>query len=614
MIDPDSLRRIRALLETELRAAWRDRAGVVGGVLFLLFVGLTGPIGVRVGERLFPEPPDDESASSAWDCKPGELGPVAVAGELPPWFTWPEPLVPAEDAEILIRPGPPGDGAAPPTIEVVELEKSTHRRAVQDCLWSKIKDERRERLDVLGITEDPRDLVRIEVVPPAPPRPTLDLPPIAPLTLFGGLAMVMMSVFLELGPLARQSGWLETFVVLPGRRRDLVIAWWLVGVLVSVVGAALVLLGDTAGELLTGVDTGHVPLLLLPPLMAVMSAVGVRAFIDVADIRTAMVQSIPVLLTVLLLGGLASALEARAAGLGGLMPLGGLALAVAGRTEGVALAVASSLVGTGLLLWDATRALEVIVLREGPVGQTAARRASGQFWPEVLLLVFVAMAGVGGWAPPELVVESVPGRTALSLILFLGVPALLINVPLRLDRAPLLSLGLPRPRAWLALPLLVAGTLALASEVWRLTLIVLPSSEFLDAYADAVGAFEGFWGLVAISVVPGICEELLFRGAILGLLRRRLPLWGAILAQAAAFAILHSLAVRLPYTFLLGGVFGLLVVRTGSLWPAIVAHTAHNLLSAVLPEQWRELPPWALWIVALVGLGGAWWLTRNTKR
>jgi hypothetical protein len=34
----------------------------------------------------------------------------------------------------------------------------------------------------------------------------------------------------------------------------------------------------------------------------------------------------------------------------------------------------------------------------------------------------------------------------------------------------------------------------------------------------------------------------------------------------------------------------------------------------VLPEQWRELPPWALWIVALVGLGGAWWLTRNTKR
>jgi hypothetical protein len=111
VIDPDSLRRIRALLETELRAAWRDRAGVVGGVLFLLFVGLTGPIGVRVGERLFPEPPDDESASSAWDCKPGELGPVAVAGELPPWFTWPEPLVPAEDAEILIRPGPPGVNA-----------------------------------------------------------------------------------------------------------------------------------------------------------------------------------------------------------------------------------------------------------------------------------------------------------------------------------------------------------------------------------------------------------------------------------------------------------------------------------------------------------------------
>ena len=153
--------------------------------------------------------------------------------------------------------------------------------------------------------------------------------------------------------------------------------------------------------------------------------------------------------------------------------------------------------------------------------------------------------------------------------------------------------------------------LALASEVWRITLIFLPNPAFLDAYAEAIGEFQGIGGLLAISVVPGICEELLFRGAILGLLRKRLPVWGAIAAQAVAFAILHALAVRLPYTFVLGALFGILVVRTGSLWPAILAHTAHNLLSAVLPEAWRDLPPWALWIVAVIGLGSAWGLTRR---
>ncbi|MCK6502259.1 CPBP family glutamic-type intramembrane protease [Myxococcota bacterium] len=88
----------------------------------------------------------------------------------------------------------------------------------------------------------------------------------------------------------------------------------------------------------------------------------------------------------------------------------------------------------------------------------------------------------------------------------------------------------------------------------------------------------------------------------MGLLRRGWPPWAALVGQAALFALAHGLAVRLPYTFGLGLLFGLLTLRTGSLWPAIVAHAAHNLLAATLGER---LPgpeqPWP-WLLAALGL------------
>lgn len=605
-----SWRRIAALLEADLHAMVRDRMGLVGGLVVLAMVGASGPVGTRVVERLLPDKDDDAGAAATWDCRPGELGPVATAGDLPGWFVWPEPLARPEDAELLIRPGRPGDELRPAELELVELTNSSHRRAVADCLWSLVRVERRLRLDALGISEDPRDLSRTRTLPPAPPRAQLGLTSLAPLTLLGGLAMVMMSVFLELGPRARQSGWLETYVVLPGSRRDLVFSWWIVGLLTSVVGAAVVLLGGAVAALATGGPKGVVPLALLPPMLAVLSALGVRAFVDVADIRTAMVQAIPVLLAVLLLGGLAAGLEARLPGLGGLMPLGGLLLAVVGRTDGIALAVITSLAATVFLLVDAARVLDGIVIRQGAAAQTASRRAAGNYLPEVGLLSFIAMAGVGSWAPPEFVVANAPARTALSLGLFLGLPALLVNLPLRLERGPLLSWRPPPPRAWLTLPFLLAATVTLAGELWRLAQQALPHSATTAAYVDMLGQFRGPWGLLALSVAPGICEELLFRGAILGLLRRKLPVFAAVLLQASLFAVLHALAVRLPYTFALGLILGVVVVRTGSLWPAILAHTAHNLLSALLPERLGTPAPLTAWTVIAVGLGVTWWGTR----
>lgn len=104
-----------------------------------------------------------------------------------------------------------------------------------------------------------------------------------------------------------------------------------------------------------------------------------------------------------------------------------------------------------------------------------------------------------------------------------------------------------------------------------------------------LGLFRGrpWWvGWMLIAVLPAICEELFFRGFVLAGLAGGRPGRGRALAaiggQAACFAAFHLLPERMPQTFALGLLLGWMVLRTGSLLPAIVAHCAHNSVPVLL--------------------------------
>ncbi|MFC0475557.1 lysostaphin resistance A-like protein [Robertmurraya beringensis] len=93
-------------------------------------------------------------------------------------------------------------------------------------------------------------------------------------------------------------------------------------------------------------------------------------------------------------------------------------------------------------------------------------------------------------------------------------------------------------------------------------------------------------------LLAGLLEELMFRGFILQEIHKRLDFWKSNMLTALLFVAIHyPVWIRLGtffhfethlYIFLVGLLFGYVYKRTGSLWAAIILHSAHNFFLAIL--------------------------------
>jgi len=131
----------------------------------------------------------------------------------------------------------------------------------------------------------------------------------------------------------------------------------------------------------------------------------------------------------------------------------------------------------------------------------------------------------------------------------------------------------------------VVGTLAVSMIVTGLDgLGWVPRSPMLEDFGTLISEMSGMTLVGAVLVIglgPGIGEELLFRGYIQTRLRRR---WGpgwAILLTSIFFGVMHIDPVQGTFAMGVGFFLGYLTERTGSLWPAIIAHTVNNMVSTL---------------------------------
>ena len=83
-------------------------------------------------------------------------------------------------------------------------------------------------------------------------------------------------------------------------------------------------------------------------------------------------------------------------------------------------------------------------------------------------------------------------------------------------------------------------------------------------------------------VIPGICEELLFRGLLLSGLRAAIRKWPAIIAVGLTFAVYHYQVQRFVVTVSLGVLLTYVCWQSRSVVPAIIAHLMHNGVQLLL--------------------------------
>ncbi|MDX1492672.1 MAG: type II CAAX endopeptidase family protein [Longimicrobiales bacterium] len=166
------------------------------------------------------------------------------------------------------------------------------------------------------------------------------------------------------------------------------------------------------------------------------------------------------------------------------------------------------------------------------------------------------------------------------LLLFL--PALAWTGRSGFDPVRLLSLRTPTTDHLAAGLLLAAGALPLGWTLGWLQSFVLPVPvevlEGLEEMVTAESPGRFLWLLLVVAATPAICEEVVFRGVLLGGTRSLTP-WKMVLLNGAVFGAFHlsfSTVVRFLPTAALGCVIAWAVWRSGSIWVGMAMHFLNN--------------------------------------
>ena len=161
--------------------------------------------------------------------------------------------------------------------------------------------------------------------------------------------------------------------------------------------------------------------------------------------------------------------------------------------------------------------------------------------------------------------------------------------------------GTGRPPAGLGLvlvgsPFLAAGVLVTLACAGLLLAQVcaasLAESRVLERYRSGFGRMRALVPhdvrelrfFYALSFTAGVVEEILWRGYLIGYLAVFMPLWLASIVATVAFGLAHAYQglEALPRITLVGALFTLLYVATGSLLLPIVLHTTLDALQGRL--------------------------------
>jgi ABC-type Na+ efflux pump permease subunit/membrane protease YdiL (CAAX protease family) len=165
-------------------------------------------------------------------------------------------------------------------------------------------------------------------------------------------------------------------------------------------------------------------------------------------------------------------------------------------------------------------------------------------------------------------------------VLIFAAPVLLLAKYRKLDLQSTFSLRMPDWRHSAGALLIAASIMPVSLLLQQIQTTFLPSSpgaeKLLGRQMELLGGGSLPGVLLVFAVLPGICEELVFRGFLLSGLRSKLPNAAAIVLVGLIFGLYHINVEKIPIVTLMGILLAFICLRCGSIYPAMLVHVANN--------------------------------------
>ncbi|MBP5404830.1 MAG: CPBP family intramembrane metalloprotease [Clostridia bacterium] len=157
----------------------------------------------------------------------------------------------------------------------------------------------------------------------------------------------------------------------------------------------------------------------------------------------------------------------------------------------------------------------------------------------------------------------------------------------------------------LGIALLITPFTMAFNALTNLIFVVVGYTRPVSAGAIYGGVGDLFVYFFITAALPAVFEEFTHRGVLLSGLEDRGSEYTAVILSALLFGLMHENPAQMIYATFGGILFALVVLKTGSILPAMVAHFANNAVAVFLDYSEQKATRFGVWYKSLLSASNA---------
>lgn len=159
--------------------------------------------------------------------------------------------------------------------------------------------------------------------------------------------------------------------------------------------------------------------------------------------------------------------------------------------------------------------------------------------------------------------------------------------------------------ATIGIALLVTPFTMAFNALTNLLFVVIGYTRSVSVGAIYGGVSDLFFYLFITAALPAVFEEFTHRGVLLSGLEDRGSEYTAVILSALFFGLMHENPSQMIYATFGGILFALVVLKTGTILPAMVAHFANNAVAVFLDYSTQKGTRFGVWYESLTSSANA---------